>query len=78
MTNILVAGGAGYIGAHTCLDLYNKGFKPIVYDNLSNGHDEFVKWAPCLSSIGSGQPVEVGRIFDYGFEHGTRSFPPKQ
>ena len=46
MTNILVAGGAGYIGAHTCLDLYNKGFKPIVYDNLSNGHAEFVKWGP--------------------------------
>jgi UDP-glucose 4-epimerase len=46
MENILVAGGAGYIGAHTCLDLFNKGFKPIVYDNLSNGHAEFVKWGP--------------------------------
>ena len=46
MTNILVAGGAGYIGAHTCLDLSNKGFTPVVYDNLSNGHAEFVKWGP--------------------------------
>jgi UDP-glucose 4-epimerase len=46
MTNILVAGGAGYIGAHTCLDLLTKGFTPIVYDNLSNGHTEFVKWGP--------------------------------
>jgi UDP-glucose 4-epimerase len=46
MTNILVAGGAGYIGSHTCLDLFNKGFTPIVYDNLSNGHAEFVKWGP--------------------------------
>jgi UDP-glucose 4-epimerase len=44
MTNILVAGGAGYIGAHTCLDLFTKGFTPIVYDNLSNGHAEFAKW----------------------------------
>src|SRR6267142_1866282 len=43
MTNILVAGGAGYIGAHTCLDLSSKGFTPIVYDNLSNGHAEFVE-----------------------------------
>ena len=42
MTNILVVGGAGYIGSHTCLDLSNKGFTPIVYDNLSNGHAEFV------------------------------------
>jgi UDP-glucose 4-epimerase len=46
MANILVVGGAGYIGAHTCLDLFNKGFTPIVYDNLSNGHAEFVKWGP--------------------------------
>jgi UDP-glucose 4-epimerase len=46
MTNILVAGGAGYIGAHTCLDLYTKGFTPVVYDNLSNGHEEFIKWGP--------------------------------
>lgn len=54
MTNILVAGGAGYIGAHTCLDLFNKGFNPIAFDNLSNGHAEFVKWGP----------LEVGDIRD--------------
>src|SRR5260370_36352746 len=54
MTHILVAGGAGYIGAHTSLDLFNKGFTPIVYDNLSNGHAEFVKWGP----------LEIGDIGD--------------
>jgi len=54
MNNILVAGGAGYIGSHTCLDLYGKGFTPVVYDNLSNGHAEFVKWGP----------LEVGDIRD--------------
>jgi UDP-glucose 4-epimerase len=54
MVNVLVAGGAGYIGAHTCLDLHNKGFKPVVFDNLSNGHREFVKWGP----------LEVGDIRD--------------
>ena len=54
MENILVAGGAGYIGSHTCLDLYGKGFTPVVYDNLSNGHAEFVKWGP----------LEVGDIRD--------------
>src|ERR1700692_4333211 len=54
MTNILVAGGAGYIGAQTCLDLFDKGFTPVVYDNLSNGHAEFVKWGP----------LEVGDIRD--------------
>ena len=46
MTNILVVGGAGYIGSHTCLELASKGLTPIVYDNLSNGHAEFVKWGP--------------------------------
>src|ERR1700726_1443353 len=54
MANILVAGGAGYIGAHTCLDLFSRGFTPIVYDNLSNGHAEFVKWGP----------LEIGDIRD--------------
>ncbi|TMJ53578.1 MAG: UDP-glucose 4-epimerase GalE [Alphaproteobacteria bacterium] len=54
MKNILVAGGAGYIGSHTCLDLFGKGFSPIVYDNLSNGHAEFVKWGP----------LEIGDIRD--------------
>lgn len=45
-TPILVVGGAGYIGSHTCLELSKRGFLPIVYDNLSNGHGEFVKWGP--------------------------------
>ncbi|MBO3758867.1 UDP-glucose 4-epimerase GalE [Ciceribacter sp. L1K22] len=43
---VLVVGGAGYIGSHTCLHLSRKGFLPIVYDNLTNGHSEFVKWGP--------------------------------
>jgi UDP-glucose 4-epimerase len=46
MANILVAGGAGYIGSHTCLNLSNKGFTPVTYDNLSNGHVELVRWGP--------------------------------
>ncbi|WP_370638344.1 UDP-glucose 4-epimerase GalE [Aurantimonas sp. VKM B-3413] len=54
MDNILVVGGAGYIGSHTCLDLSAKGFTPVVYDNLSNGHSEFVRWGP----------LEVGQLED--------------
>lgn len=41
--NILVIGGAGYIGSHTCRRLKNAGHEVIVYDNLSSGHREFVK-----------------------------------
>ncbi|TPP09916.1 UDP-glucose 4-epimerase GalE [Rhizobium glycinendophyticum] len=45
-TKILVTGGAGYIGSHTCLALATKDFIPVVYDNFSSGHREFVKWGP--------------------------------
>ena len=36
--NILVTGGAGYIGSHTCKILAQEGYQPIAYDNLSAGH----------------------------------------
>ncbi len=36
--NILVTGGAGYIGSHTCLELLNKGFGVVVIDNLCNSN----------------------------------------
>lgn len=41
---ILVTGGAGYIGSHTCKALSNAGYSPVVYDNLSNGHEDFAQW----------------------------------
>jgi UDP-glucose 4-epimerase len=37
--NILVTGGAGYIGSHTCLELLNAGHQVIVVDNLSNSKE---------------------------------------
>lgn len=36
--NILVTGGAGYIGSHVVEELQKSGFAPIVYDNFSTGH----------------------------------------
>ncbi len=44
MTSILVTGGAGYIGSHTCKALRRAGFDPITYDNLTRGNPESVKW----------------------------------
>ena len=44
--NILVTGGAGYIGAHACKVLAQNGYTPVTYDNLSTGHREAVKWGP--------------------------------
>ncbi len=44
--NILVTGGAGYIGSHTSKLLKKLGHTPIVFDNLSNGWAEWVKFGP--------------------------------
>ena len=41
---VLVAGGAGYIGAHTAKALHERGFRPIVFDNLSSGHRAALRW----------------------------------
>ena len=45
---ILVTGGAGYIGSHTCKLLAAQGFLPVVFDDLSTGHADFVKWGPLV------------------------------
>ena len=36
--DILVTGGAGYIGSHTCVELLNKGYGVVVIDNLVNSN----------------------------------------
>lgn len=53
--NILVTGGAGFIGSHACKTLALEGFNPITYDNLSRGHREAVRWGP----------LEIGDIADF-------------
>lgn len=40
---ILVTGGSGYIGSHTCLELLNAGYEVIVADNLSNSSEESLR-----------------------------------
>lgn len=40
--NILVTGGAGYIGSHTCVELLQAGHKIVVVDNLSNSKKEAI------------------------------------
>ncbi len=45
---ILVAGGAGFIGAHTCKLLKSAGFTPITLDNLSTGYEKAVGYGPFI------------------------------
>ena len=54
MANVLVTGGAGYVGSHACKALAAAGHTPITYDNLEHGHHGAVKWGP----------LEVGDILD--------------
>ncbi|TGD78554.1 UDP-glucose 4-epimerase GalE [Hymenobacter wooponensis] len=39
-TKILVTGGAGYIGSHAVVELYNAGFLPVIVDNFSNSREQ--------------------------------------
>ena len=45
---VLITGGAGYIGAHTAKALAEAGLTPVVFDNLSSGYPEAVRWGPLV------------------------------
>jgi UDP-glucose-4-epimerase GalE len=45
---VLVTGGAGYIGSHTCKALARAGHLPIALDNLIHGHKAAVRWGPLI------------------------------
>lgn len=46
MANVLVTGGAGYIGSHACKALKQAGFTPVTFDNLCTGWEDAVKFGP--------------------------------
>ena len=48
--SVLVTGGAGYIGSHTCKALAAAGYRPVAFDNLSLGHRWAVKWGPLVEA----------------------------
>lgn len=48
MDTVLVTGGVGYIGSHTCKLLHQSGFTPVAYDNLSTGDKVNAKWGPLV------------------------------
>jgi len=54
---VIVAGGAGYIGSHTCKALKGAGYEPVVVDDLASGHEWAGRWGP----------LEQGNIGDRAF-----------
>ncbi len=65
--NVLVTGGAGYIGSHTCIELLNNGLNVIIMDNYSNSSPEAVKAVEKLT--GKTFPVYECDMLDVeGFE----------
>ena len=62
MENILVVGGAGYIGSHVVKMLAQQGYQPIVFDNLSKGHLAAVKGYP-FEKGDLGDKTHLGKIF---------------
>jgi UDP-arabinose 4-epimerase len=45
-TTILVTGGAGFIGSHTCTALAARQLTPVTFDNLSRGCSDSIRWGP--------------------------------
>jgi UDP-glucose-4-epimerase GalE len=48
--SVLVTGGAGYIGSHTCKALAAAGYHPVSLDNLTLGHRWAVQWGPLVEA----------------------------
>ena len=62
MANVLVTGGAGYIGSHACKALTAAGFTPVTFDNLITGWREAVKFGPFIQGDLLNRP-EIDAVF---------------
>jgi UDP-arabinose 4-epimerase len=61
---VFVTGGAGYVGSHCCKAFAKAGWNVVVYDNLSRGWRDFVKWGPLIEGDILDYPRLVGAMRD--------------
>lgn len=66
--NILVTGGAGYIGSHTVRALLKAGHRPIIVDNFSRGHKAAVPQGVTCIEMDIADPALVGLMQEYAIE----------
>jgi UDP-glucose-4-epimerase GalE len=66
---VLVTGGAGYIGAHTAKALYEEGYFPVVFDDLSLGFREAVRWGAFVH----GDIRDAGAVAETIEAHGVKT-----
>ena len=59
---ILVTGGAGYIGAHANKELNSSGYQTVVLDNMSYGHEDFLKWG-VYENVDLGDLESLRKVF---------------
>ena len=65
MKNVLVTGGAGYIGSHACKALRAAGYTPVTFDNLETGWRAAVKFGPFVQGDLM-DPASIAAVFtDY-------------
>lgn len=60
---ILIVGGAGYIGSHINKELTKQGYKTVVFDNLSSGKKELVKWGEFFQGD-LGKIEDIRKVFE--------------
>ena len=63
MKNILVTGGAGFIGSHTCLNLLDKGFNVFVIDSFQNSSEKVIKRILEIYKSGNNNPNINLKVF---------------
>jgi UDP-arabinose 4-epimerase len=62
---VLITGGAGYIGSHTCKAIASRGYLPICLDNLVYGHPWAVQWGPLIKGDIADAPLLDHIFSDY-------------
>jgi UDP-glucose-4-epimerase GalE len=65
---VLVTGGAGYIGSHTCKGLAAAGYEPVVFDNLAAGHRQAVRFGDLVEGDIADTAAVRAAIRRYGIQ----------